>query len=67
MSDITPVEDGHNDATHDDKLDGILEQMRADIAQGNVSDIADALRQRLDDTGVTVDGAAFAALVAQLG
>ena len=67
MSDISPVEDGHDDASHNDKLEGIIEQMRAYIAQGNVSDIADALRQRLDDTGVTVDGAAFAALVAQLG
>jgi len=66
MSDITSAEDRHNEASPNDKLDGIIEQMRADIEQGNVTDIADALRQRLDDTGVTVDARAFAALVAQL-
>ena len=66
MSDITSAEDRHNEASPTDKLEGIIEQMRADIAQGNVTDVADALRQRLDDTGVTLDARAFAALVAQL-
>jgi len=66
MSDVTPIEDGHADATPNDKLDGIVEQMLGDVQQGNVSNVADALRQRLDDTGVVVSEAEFDAIVAQL-
>ena len=66
MSNVTPADDRQQQASPDDKLDGIIEQMRGDIAQGNVTDVAEALRQRLDDTGVDLSGPAFAALVAQL-
>ena len=43
MSDITSAEDRHNEASPGDKLEGIIEQMRADIAQGNVTDVADEI------------------------
>ena len=68
MSEQTePIESGHDDASNGDKIAGILEQTKGDISQGNVSDVADALRQRLDDAGLEVGGAEFAALLAQLG
>ena len=66
MSDAIPVEDGHNEANDNDKLDGIVEQMRGDMGQGNVLDIPDVLRQRLADAGITVSDAEFDALVARL-
>ena len=66
MSDAIPVEDGHNEANDNDKLDGIVEQMRGDMGQGNVLDIPDVLRQRLADAGITVTDEEFDALVARL-
>ena len=66
MSDAIPVEDGHNEANDNDKLDGIVEQMRGDMGQGNVLDIPDVLRQRLADAGITVTDGEFDALVARL-
>ena len=39
----------------DDKLNGIVEQVRADIAMGHVSeDVSSVLRQRVDDAGLDV-------------
>lgn len=58
----TPREDGHDDASDRDKLDGIVEQMKQDVAQGHVDDTDDALRQRLADAGLDVDDEEFAAL-----
>lgn len=60
----TPVEAGHDDASDRAKLDGIAEQTKQDAAAGSVSDIEDALRQRLTDAGLDVDEQEFAALVA---
>lgn len=54
-------------ASDDDKTDGIIEQTKGDIGQGNVSDIPDALRQRLTDAGITVTDAEFDELLARLG
>ena len=62
----TPVEDGHDDASNADKLAGLVEQMRQDVAMGNVTDVEDALRQRLDDTGLDLDEQEFAALLASV-
>lgn len=54
-------------ASDEDKIDGIIEQMRGDIGQGSVSDIPDALRQRLTDAGLHVSDAEFEELLALLG
>jgi hypothetical protein len=62
----TPIEDGHDDASTKDKLDGLVEQMRQDVAQGAAPDVEDALRQRLTDSGIHVDEQEFAALVARI-
>ena len=61
-----PVEDGHDDATQSEKVDGIVEQTQQDVGQGNVTDVADALRQRLDDAGIAVGEAEFAELLARV-
>jgi hypothetical protein len=62
----TPIEDGHDDASQKDKLAGLVEQMQQDVAMGNVSDLDDALRQRLNDTGIELDEQEFAALAARV-
>ncbi len=54
-------------ASDGDKTDGIIEQTKGDIGQGNVSDIPDALRQRLSDAGLTVTEKEFDELLARLG
>ena len=62
----TPIEDGSDDASKSEKLAGLVEQMRQDVAAGNVTDVEDALRQRLDDTGIDLDEQEFAALLASI-
>jgi hypothetical protein len=63
---MSETESGHNTATTDEKIAGIVEQMRGDIGQGNVSDIPDALRQRLADADITVTESEFEAILGQI-
>ena len=49
-----PVEDGSTESTTTARIDGIVEQTRADLAAGHVADLVDALRQRLADAGISV-------------
>jgi hypothetical protein len=58
-----PVEDGHDDASDGDKVAGIVEQTRADVAQGNVDDVRDALAQRLREAGLEVSHEEFDAIL----
>ena len=58
-----PIEEGHSDASDADKLAGLAEQMRQDVATGSVTDVDDALRERLVDIGIVLDEQEFAALV----
>ena len=62
----TPIEDGSDDASKSEKLNGLVEQMRQDVAAGNVTDVEDALRQRLDDAGIDLDAQEYAALLASI-
>lgn len=62
----TPIEDGSDDASKSEKLAGLVDQMRQDVAAGNVTDVEDALRQRLDDTSIDLDEQEFAALLASI-
>ena len=62
----TPIEDGSDDASKSEKLAGLVEQMRQDVAAGNVTDVEDALRQRLDDASIDLDEQEFAALLASI-
>ena len=61
-----PVEEGHDDATDAQKIDGIVEQTKQDALQGHVTDAADALGQRLHDAGLKVDATHFAELLARV-
>jgi len=49
-----PVEDGSTESTNNARIDGIVEQTRADLGSGHVSDLVEVLRQRLSDAGITV-------------
>jgi hypothetical protein len=58
-----PVEDGHADASDRDRLDGVVEQTKQDVAMGHVDDPESALRERLADVGIEVDEQEFATLL----
>jgi hypothetical protein len=61
-----PIEDGSDDASAQDRIDGIVEQTRADVAQGHVGDVRDTLAQRLGDAGMEVSRDEFEELLARL-
>jgi hypothetical protein len=61
-----PVEDGALEATDDERIAGIVEQVRADLEIGTQSDAAGLLHQRLDDAAVVVTEDQFARLLAQV-
>ena len=61
-----PIEDGSEDASDQDRIDGLVEQTRADVAQGHVDNVRDALAQRLADAGVTVSVDEFEQLLARV-
>lgn len=67
MADIQdePVMDQH-EATDDDKVDGIVAQVRADVGDKGERRIAEVLRQRLGQAGVAYDDALVAASVARV-
>lgn len=50
-----PVEDGAGEATEQARIDGILEQLRADLQLGHVSDPRATLATRLHEAGIEVD------------
>lgn len=58
-----PIEDGSDDASIDEKLDGIAVQMRGDVDLGHVDVIRTMARQRLEDAGLPADDAAVDAVV----
>ena len=61
-----PVEDGSTDATDGEKLEGIVEQTKQDVAIGSIpgGDLRDVLMQRIADAGLTVDEESLARLLA---
>ena len=52
-----PVEDGSTDATDGEKLEGIVEQTKQDVAIGSIpgGDLRDVLLTRIADAGLKVD------------
>jgi hypothetical protein len=59
-----PIQDGSDDASNDDKIAGIAEQMRADAAAGAVDDLRSMARQRLEEANMPADDATVDAVVA---
>lgn len=55
-----------NTTTDQERLDGLVAQMRADFSGEDASVVEQALRSRLNDTGIELDADAFAGVVAQV-
>ncbi|MFK4728826.1 hypothetical protein ROT00_03995 [Agromyces mediolanus] len=47
-----PVEDGHDEAERGRKLEGVIEQVRADALLGNVDDVRRMVAERLEQAGL---------------
>jgi hypothetical protein len=62
-----PEQEGALDATVNEKVDGLVEQIRADIARGDAEDAATILNQRLGDSGIQVTEEEFRALLTRIG
>lgn len=60
-----PKQDMHS-ASDEDKIAGIVAQTRADVGDKDQSRIADVLRQRFSETGVSVADDRVAALAAEV-
>jgi hypothetical protein len=50
-----PVMDGATDATNDEKLHGLVQQVTHDHGDEGAAAMADHLRDRLDETGVEAE------------
>ena len=62
-----PIEDGSDDATNEQAVQGILEQVRADIGMGHTHESpAELLRERFTQSGVQVSEERLSALAAEL-
>lgn len=59
-----PIEDGHDEASIDDKIAGIAEQLRGDVEVGHVDDLPVMARQRLEEAHLPTDDATVDAVVA---
>jgi hypothetical protein len=58
-----PIEDGHDEATMDQKIDGVAQQMRGDVQLGHVDDLRSMARQRLVEADLPTDDATIDAVV----
>jgi hypothetical protein len=61
-----PVEDGALEATDDERIAGIIEQVRADILLGTQIDAESLLRERLADAAIAVTDDQFVSLLADV-
>jgi hypothetical protein len=48
-----PIQEGATEATREEKIRGILAQVRQDMEQGYADDREQLLRQRLDEAGIS--------------
>jgi hypothetical protein len=60
-----PVESGSTEATEDERITGILDQVREDVARG-AQDPIGLLQQRLAASGITVSADRFDGLAEKL-
>jgi len=60
-----PMQDSNN-ATNDERLSGIIGQVKADISLGNEGDARILLQQRLHDAGIEVSPAEFELTLAEV-
>lgn len=62
-----PIEDGHDEATIDEKIAGIAEQMRGDADLGHVDRLRSMARQRLEEAHLPADESTVDAVVRSVG
>ncbi|GAA3029084.1 hypothetical protein [Microbacterium dextranolyticum] len=55
-----------NEATEDERLQGLVAQVRADLSGEDAATVETAVRRRLDDTGIDVDEELVRRLVEEL-
>ena len=60
-----PMQDG-NHATDDEKVRGVIGQVRADVGLGNVDDARTLLEQRLGDAGLELPADEFESALASI-
>lgn len=52
----SPIQDGSDDASNDERLAGIVEQVRTDVGSGHTHEsVLELLSQRVRETGVDVE------------
>jgi hypothetical protein len=59
-------QEGADEATVREKIDGLVEQVRADFERGEIDDPAAELRARLAESGLPISGTEFERIVADL-
>ena len=62
-----PVERGSDDATEGQKLEGVIQQVRGDVALGHVDGVREMVRQRLEDAGLPASPNDVDAVVSAVG
>ena len=62
-----PIEEGSDDASRAQKIDGVVEQVRGDLGLGHVDDVRVMVRQRLEDAGLPSSDEDVEAVVAAAG
>lgn len=60
------TQEGADEATVREKIDGLVEQVRADYELGEFDDPAAELRERLAEAGLPISGIEFERIVARL-
>ena len=55
-----------HETTEQERLDGVIAQLRADVAGEDAAVVETAVRRRLDDTGIAAEEGLIARLVAEL-
>lgn len=66
MNQDEPIEEGAADATDDDRVSGIVDQIKADLRLGAVTDVDAELLTRLTEAGVEVSEEEFVSIRATL-
>jgi hypothetical protein len=62
-----PIEEGSDDASRAQKIDGVVEQVRGDLGLGHVDDVRVMVRQRLEDAGLPSSDEDVEAVVSAAG
>jgi len=55
MTQDEPIMNGSTEAGHDEKVQGLIDQLKADLQLRPQEDAEKLLRQRLDDAGMSLD------------